>query len=285
MILVTGANSGSGYALIQKLTASGKPVRAMYRSAGDASKSQAKNTAIADFADRAALDRALEGVDAVFLICSPIPQLVDLELNVVAACRDHGIKHLVLHSALGAGVLDSSFPKWHRQVEQGLISSGVPYTILRPNTFSQNIVAFYSDSVKGQGAFYGSYGSSRISYIDVRDIAAVAAACFNSPAQIGKTHELNGPEAISCDELARKIAGIAGYEVRYVDLPESEMRKALDGMGMPAWQVQALLDLQRYYRDGIGGGDVDGLPQKISGSASITVDKYLAENRSAFLRK
>jgi len=236
--------------------------------------------AIADFADRASFAAALDGVDKVYLVCGPVPQLVDLESNAIEVCRERGIRHLVLNSALGAGHFNLSFPSWHAQVEGVLKRSGVPYTILRPNSFLQNIVAFYSSSIREQGAFYGSYGGARISYIDVRDIAAVIAAVLASELHLGKTYELNGPEAPTCNEVAGAISRRIGREVRYVDLPPAEMKKTMLALGMPEWQVDALLELQRYYREG-GGGETDWLVHNLIGREPITLDQYLRENASA----
>jgi len=67
------------------------------------------------------LGRALEGVDAVYLVCSPVRELVELEGNMVDACREAGVRHVVLNSALGAGDYPKSFPSWHRRVEDKLL--------------------------------------------------------------------------------------------------------------------------------------------------------------------
>ena len=95
MILVTGASGNVGNAVLRDLLQAGAPVRAMYRSTEEAAKAPAgANPVIADFADRASLDRALSGVEKVFLVCAPIPQLVELESNMVDACREHGVRHV-----------------------------------------------------------------------------------------------------------------------------------------------------------------------------------------------
>ena len=111
MILVTGASGSVGGAVLSELGKLGAPVRAMYRAQADASKAPAGvEQVIADFSDRPSLDRALKGIERVFLVCSPIPQLVELETSMVEACRANGIRHLVQNSALGAGETKASFP-------------------------------------------------------------------------------------------------------------------------------------------------------------------------------
>ena len=69
---------------------------------------------LADYADTQSLRKALDGVDSVYVVCSPIPQLVELESRMLDACKQAGVKHVVLNSALGAGDYPKSFPSWHR---------------------------------------------------------------------------------------------------------------------------------------------------------------------------
>ena len=180
----------------------------MYRNQEDSRKAPTGvSTVIADFSSKESMKDALVGVDAVYLVCSPIPALVELESNVIDACRQSGVQHLVLNSALGAADYPKSFPAWHRTVEDKLKASGLPFTILRPNSFMQNIVAYLAPSIRAQGAFFAAMGDTRISYLDLRDIAAVIAQVASSPAEhIGKTYELNGPEAVTYAELAQQIA-------------------------------------------------------------------------------
>ena len=184
MILITGASGNAGSAVLREVLKSGSGVRAMYRSKEEAAKvPQGATAVIADFADKPSLRRALEGVDTVYLVCSPVRELVELESNMIDACREAGVKHVVLSSALGAGDFAKSFPSWHRKVEDKLKASGMGYTILRPNGFMQNLVAFFAPSIRAQGAFYQSTGNAKISHIDLHDIAVAAANILRSPAQ------------------------------------------------------------------------------------------------------
>jgi len=192
-----------------------------------------------------------------------------------------GVKHIVLNSAMGAGDYAKSFPSWHRKVEDRLKSSGVSYTVLRPNSFHQNVLTYYAPSIRAQGVFYGSVGNARTSFLDVRDIAAVAAKALSGGAHSGKTYELNGPQALTYSELAAKIANHAGRPVQYVDIPAEAQRKAMLEQGMPEWQVTALLDLQNYYFIG-NGGNVDGVLQGLLGRAPIAMDQFLEEFATEF---
>src|SRR5713101_804369 len=282
MILITGASGTVGRAVLAEVARSGQKHRAMYRSKGEAAKAPAGTEAvIADFSEKASLAAALRGVESVYLVCSPIPDLAQLEGNAIEASEAAGVQRIVLNSALGAGDYGKSFPSWHRQVEDKLKATGMSYTILRPNGFLQNIVAYNAPSIRTQGAFYVAMSDAKVSYLDVGDIAVVAVKALHGGAHAGKTYELNGPEAISNGELAKRISKVAGRAVNYVDIPEAAQREAMLGLGMPEWQVTALLELQQYYKQG-GGAKTDSLLQTLIERPPVTLDQYLAANAREF---
>jgi uncharacterized protein YbjT (DUF2867 family) len=282
MILITGASGSVGKTVLREAIGKESKVRAMYRSKEEAAKAPAGcEPVLADFSDKQSLRAAMNGVTSVYLVCSPIPQLVELESNVVDVCKESGVKHVVLNSALGAGDYGKSFPSWHRKVEDKLKASGISYTILRPNGFLQNIVAFNAASIRTQGAFYVAMGDAKVSYLDVGDIAVVAVKVLQGGAHSGKTYELNGPEAVSNEELAKRISKVSGRKVSFVDIPEAAQRDAMLGLGMPEWQVTALLELQQYYKQG-GGAKTDGLLKSLLGREPVTLDQYLNANAREF---
>ncbi len=282
MILITGASGSVGKVVLQEAIQKASKVLAMYRSKEEAAKAPAGCEAVlADYADRQSLLKALNGVNSVYVVCSPIPQLVELESNMLDACREAGVKHVVLNSAMGAGDYGKSFPSWHRRVEDKLKGMGMTYTILRPNGFLQNIVVYNAPSIRAQGAFYAAMGEAKVSYLDVGDIAVVAVRALQAGVHTGKIYELNGPEAISNTELAKRISKVTGRAVNYVDIPEAAHREAMLGLGMPEWQVAALLELQQYYKQG-GGAKTDGLLKALIEREPVTLEQYLTANVREF---
>lgn len=284
MILITGASGSVGGPVLEEIRTSGAAFRAMYRNEEDARKAAPGVAAvIADFADKGSLRRALAGVDIVFLSCSPVRELVELESNVIDISKETGVKHVVLLSALGAEDYPKSFPSWHRAVEDKLKASGLGYTIFRPNSFLQNIRAYIAPSIRAQGAFYLAMGDAKLSFLDVRDIGgAIAKALLSPEAHAGKIYELNGPEAVSYGEVAARISRITAREVKYVNIPEAAQRKAMLDLGMPEWQVDALLDLQRYYTGG-QGAEVTGVLETLLGRPPVKLDAFLEEFKASFL--
>src|SRR6202021_4317128 len=95
MILVTGASGNAGGAVVNELLKSATPFRGMYRSQQDAAKAPpGVATVVADFSSMESMNRALTGIESVYLVCSPIPELVELESRVIDACQGSGVKHL-----------------------------------------------------------------------------------------------------------------------------------------------------------------------------------------------
>ena len=127
-------------------------------------------------------------------------------------------------------------------------------------------------------------GNARTSFIDVRDVAAVAARTLTSPGHAGKTYELNGPEALTYAEVAGKITRASGRTVQYVDIPVAQQKQAMLDQHMPDWQVTALLDLQAYYTGG-KGSDVDDVVSTVLGRAPAAMDQFLAEFAVSFVAK
>jgi uncharacterized protein YbjT (DUF2867 family) len=283
LFLISGASGNAGGAVLRAALEAGLPVTAMYRDRQDAAMApEGVPHVLADFADPASLRRALTGIERVYLVCGAIPQLVEYEGNMIEACREAGVGHVVLNSALGAGHFPKSFPAWHTEVETRLRASGLAFTVLRPNGFMQNIVTYDSASIRAQRAFYAAMGETRTSLVDVRDVGAVAAAVLGAPsAHQGKVYELNGPEAVTNAEIAARISRLVGHAVAFVDIPEEAQRQAMLGAGMPAWQVTAILELQEYYRTGACAG-VDSVIADIVGRPARTLDAFLAENKAAF---
>jgi len=284
MNLITGASGMVGSAVMEEACKAKLPIKAMYRNPDEAKRPGADvATVIADYADKESLRKTFDGIAAVYLVCSPMPQLAELESNAIEVCTEKRVGHVVLSSSLGAEDYPKSFPSWHRKVEEKLKASGLQYTILRPNSFMQNLLTAVAPSVRAKGAFHAAMGDAKVSYIDVQDIGAVVAKVLGGPqAHAGKTYELNGPEAFSDADVAARISRVTGRKVEFVDIPESTQRAAMLGQGMPEWLITALLDLQRYYTVEGKGGEVDDVLGRLLGRAPVMLDQFLERNKESF---
>jgi uncharacterized protein YbjT (DUF2867 family) len=281
MILITGASGNVGSQVLKQLSATGAKLRAMYRNQqAAASAPKGIEVAIADFAKPEELKQALRGVEKLFLLCAPVPELPQLEANAVDAAKSAGVKHIVKLSAIGAGEGAHTFARGHQAAERKLRESGIAYTFLRPNGFMENFL-LYTGTLQSQGAFYGSGSESPVSYIDVRDIAAVTAKALTSSGHENKIYELTGPEGLSNSDVAAKIGAAVGKPVKFVRVPEAQARQSMISTGMPEWTADAILDLQYFYDAGKAAA-VSKDVERVTGRKAISFDQFVRDFRDAF---
>jgi uncharacterized protein YbjT (DUF2867 family) len=258
MILVTGATGTNGRELVDELKTRRVPFRAMLRDATRRSVLPAGvDTVEGDFAKPETLARALDGIDHAFLVSPSAEQSAGLEKSFIAAAKNAGVAHVVKLSVIGADLHSTSrFQRFHREVEIELENSGMGWTNLRPNLFMQTTLS-YKPTIVSQNAIFGSVGNSSISTVDVRDIAAVAAVALTETGHQGKNYVITGPQALTHTEIAAHLSEALGKEVRYVDVPYSVIRDALLQMGIPAWQVEGIIELNDMYKRGEAAGVTD----------------------------
>lgn len=283
MILVTGASGTVGSEVLKQLREAGQPVRAAFRNPQKANDVKARGIdAVAfDFADRNAIANALKGVDKLFLLGATLPDQTQLEINVVEEAKKAGVKHIVKLSVFGAPAEEFTIARWHRPVEKAIEASGVTYTFLRPSGFMQNFVNYSGDTIRSQGAFYGSGKDSRIAVVDVRDIAAVAVKAFTESGHENKAYELTGPEALTNAEIASKLSAAIGKPVNYVDIPIDALRAGATSSGMPDFYVDALVDLEKYYLAG-KAAQLSGNVEKVTGRKPRNFDDFARDYAGAF---
>lgn len=279
MILVTGASGMVGSQLVKQLNATGTKFRVMLREQSDKAPAGAE-VAIADFSDAATLRAAMRGVERVFLLCAPVPNLAELEGNAIDAAKASGVKHIVKLSVIGAADAAHMFAKPHHEVEEKLKKSGIGWALLRCNGFMQNFLQF-AGTIKSQNAFYSAGEESKASWVDVRDIAAVAAKALTSSGHDGKTYEITGPEALSYDEVAKKFSSALGRPIKYVAITPEQQGAALRQAGLPQYTVDAILDLMRYYDAG-HAEQVSPDVEHVTGRKATSFDQFARDFGAAF---
>ncbi|MBM7774321.1 uncharacterized protein YbjT (DUF2867 family) [Actinokineospora baliensis] len=231
-ILVTGATGTIGRHLVRRV---GDDVIAFVR---DKAKGHALGCryVVGAFTDHDSLARAMRGVDRVFLNgAGAVPgeqPMIPHQRAVIDAAAEAGVEHVVKlsvwHARIGGKLAEGA----HGVIEEYLKASGLPWTILQPNGFMQNYSTGTAVATEG-GHLIGSYGDSRVSYVDCEDIAASAAAVLANP-QPDRTFVLTGPEALTHSEIADKLSTVVGREIRYIDLPPTEFANRLTAAGLPA---------------------------------------------------
>jgi uncharacterized protein YbjT (DUF2867 family) len=261
----------------------GQKVRALVRNPSEAAKLKGPNVelALGDFDRPETLDAALRGVDQAFLLTPVAERFVQWQKDFIEAARRAGVKHLVKFSGMGAGAdTKAELLRLHHQTDVVLRNSGMPFTILQPNSFHQNALSFAA-TIKAQSKFYLPLKSAPQSTVDIRDISAVAARIFTSSGHEGKTYVITGPEALTFQQVAEALSSLLGRKLEYVDVPLSVAADGMRKSGMPEWNVRAVSELLGYFASGAAATVTDTIP-RLLGRPAVSFEQFAKDNRAAF---
>jgi uncharacterized protein YbjT (DUF2867 family) len=144
----------------------------------------------------------------------------------------------------------------------------------------QGFLAFQA-TIANQGRFFAPIGDARVSAVDVRDIALVAAAVLTQPGHLGKTYTITGPAAVTHAEIAQAIAEAIGRDVTFVDVAPEDFAGALAGFGVPPWQVEGLVEDYAHSARG-EASEVHHTVREIAGRDPRDVSAFARDYASAF---
>jgi uncharacterized protein YbjT (DUF2867 family) len=226
-VLVTGARGRIARSLITRLTSAGTPVRA-------ASSHPGPGEVLLDLRTGEGLEQALDGVDRALLYTQP----TGIEAFLKAA---QGVRHIVQVSS--SSVLDrgsSSIAERHGVVEDALLASGLPVTVLRPGAFATNTVR-WAEPIRSTSTVEFAYPDAQYSPIHEDDIAAVAQAVLDAGSHVGEALTLTGPESLS---YRQQVAILAEVLDRPIAVAEISRARALETRPafIPAEVMAELLD-------------------------------------------
>ncbi|MFE4108641.1 SDR family oxidoreductase [Almyronema epifaneia] len=260
-ILVTGATGSNGTEIVKRLSAQNTQVRAMVRNPDRAKEIALPNVELVEgnFDRPETLLEALTEVDRAFLLTNSTEHAEAQQLAFVDAARQSSVKHIVKLSQFAADAHSPvRFLRYHAAVEAAIQASGMTYTFLRPNLFMQGLLGFRS-TITSQNAFYAAIGDAKVSVVDVRDIADVAVAALTEAGHEGKIYDLTGSQALTHTEMAEYLSAALKRQIAFVDIPPEQMREAMVGLGMPAWQADGLIEDYAHYRRNEAAAIVSGI--------------------------
>lgn len=282
MICVTGAGGTVGGEVVKQLEGAKTPFRAAYFSEQKASAARSRgiDAVTIDYNRPETLEAAFRGCEKLFLLGPNVQNQTELELNAVEAAKMVGVRHIVKLSVLGADQEEFLLAKIHRPVENAIQSSGIAWTMLRPNGFMQNVVTYMSDTIKSEGVFYSASGEAKISHVDVRDLAAVAVKAIREPGHEGKVYSLSGPEALTYDYIANELSNVLGRTISHINLSPSDLKNGMLAAGTPEWYADMLLDLEHHYREQ-RAGMITGDIKEVIGRDPIKFEQYARDYASS----
>jgi uncharacterized protein YbjT (DUF2867 family) len=287
-VLVTGATGKTGRRLVPLLAGRGVTVRAATRDPD--TMIQDAQTVRFDWRDPRTYAPALDGVDAVYLVSSHhSDDTVDPSDQVAAfvqAAAEAGVRRIVQLSAFGVDQAPGDMPL--RRTERVVETSGLEYTILRPSAFMENFSekhwARFVDNIRDRSELPMPGGSVRMSFVSVRDIAAVAAIALTEDGHAGRGYTLTGPQALSWAEVAGHATAAAGRPVRYVETDADWIRRhLLDGGASPEF-ADHVAELTTSSVGGDFMAAVTGHVQAVTGRAPIAFAGYARTAAPAWRR-
>ncbi len=274
-ILVIGASGNVGSELARLLAAAGHTVRrATSRTPSEPDQVQL------DAATGQGLAAAFAGADAAFLLAPPghADQFTVLKplIDAAAAAR---VGKVVLMSAMGANA-DDNAPL--RKAELHLQASGPAWNVIRPNWFMQNFNTFWLHGIQTQNTIALPVGNAKGSFIDARDIAAVAARLLTTHDLDQRDFDLTGAQALDHDQVAAMLSRETGRAIGFQDIPPQAMLQGLLGAGLPADYAQFLVTILGFFKAGYSERITDSV-QFITGQAPRSFEAYAHDHRAAWL--
>ena len=277
-ILVTGGTGTIGRSLLKELADRGEGVRALTRNPPSEPDLPDVEWIEGDLSEPDEAAPHFEDVDRFFLLTGNGEGLVPLQKNAIELAVDAGVSRIVKLSALGASDHSNSvIGVWHWVVEQFLRDAGIPWTILRPHVFMQNILD-QEAAIRGEGIIRSPAGDASIPMVDTRDVAAVAAVVLTEDGHDGKRYTLTGPEPVSWTEVAATLTRTLQRPVEYRAESEPEAFARLHDAGLPAWHIGAQLALAEYQRRGGGTGIVTDTIQRLTGSPPRGIEDFIRDH-------
>lgn len=285
-ILVCGATGNIGRELVRRLAERGAEVTAGVTSEDKGGKfvERGIKAEVLNYGDPASLLQAMSGKERVFLIQPFREEMRRWGMAAVAAAKAAGVGFIVCSSGLLADTeAHYRLGKIHGAIDAEVAQTGIPFAILRPNTFMQNYAQRHAQTIREEGFFALPEADARRSAIDVRDIAAAAAEILLKPGEHeGKTYLLTGPEALSNFDVAAVLSEILGRTVTYKPLSEEQARENWLAAGWPEWSVDMALGLERQVREGVTAL-VTGAVRHLTGRDPIPFRQFAKDYRKSWM--
>ncbi|WDF33577.1 SDR family oxidoreductase [Arthrobacter agilis] len=279
-IVITGATGHLGRQVVEQLLARGVDPSTVVAGGRNAEALAALaglgvRTAHIDYADPSTLEDAFVGAEKVLLISgSEVGKRSVQHKAVIDAARRVGAS-LVYTSAPKASTSALVLAPEHKATEGLLEGSGLTYTVLRNNWYTEN----YDDTIRqatATGTILTSAGSGRVASATRRDYAEAAAVVLLSDEYAGEILELGGDEPWSVDELATAVADVYGNNVTVNQVSTDEHVAALKGFGLDEDTAGFVAALDANIADGLLA-ESDGTLSRIIGRPTTPLTQYVGE--------
>jgi uncharacterized protein YbjT (DUF2867 family) len=285
-ILITGATGNISSGILSNLEATGHKLRALVRNPekAEALGKRGMDVRIGDLEKPWTLGPVFEGADTVWLLTPPGPRAPEQSSNGLWAARQAGATHIVRMSAVNAAFNAPTInSRLHALSDAEVAASGIPYTILKPHFFAQNLM-MSAGSVAQEGTMYMAMGEGKLGIIDSRDISDFAAHVLTHAGHEGKTYTLTGPASMNLHQVAEAVGKGIGKPVKYIPVPVEAAQQAMTRNGLDPWMVNFMTDYLNAYS--ANWGDLaTGDFQAVTGKAPRSIEQFARDFAAAFGKK
>lgn len=278
-ILVIGGTGTVGSEVVRQLAARGEDLRVLVRSEQKKqSLPKGARGLIGDLNDRESLQRAMQGVEKLFLL-TPLSENEGKEgINAVEAAKAAGVRHIVYMSVHDVSKLpEAPHFKSKIDIQAAIEKSGIPYTFIMPNNFFQNDY-WFKQVLLDYSVYPQPFGDAGLSRVDSRDISEAVVNALTQRGHEGKRYALVGPDILTAKGTASSWSHALGKEIRYGgnDL-ENWAQQAKQGM--PGWLVDDLKIMYGYFqRQGLKASQDDlAQTRKILGKEPRRFEDFVRE--------
>lgn len=274
LILIVGGSGSVGSEISKILTKAGHAVRTTTSKTPNSATQVKVNLLTGE-----GLTQAFEGVERAFFL-SPAGYADQYQTlsPLIQEAKRRGLKKVVLMTAMGANAVETA-PM--RRAELDLEKSGLAYNIIRPNWFLQNFHTFWVHGINTQGQILVPGGEAKVSFIDTRDIAAVAAKLLVDDSRNNRDFDLTGGEAVTHAEVAAALSHATGKKVGYTSVDPVPFKAGLLQAGLPEDYSDFLLMIFGFLREGYSAR-VTSSVSDILGRQPIRLEQYAQDFRQAW---
>jgi uncharacterized protein YbjT (DUF2867 family) len=234
---------------------------------------------VGELANDETMRRAMSGAGVAFLAVGSSPAQVELEKQVIDAAQDASLGHLVkLSAALAAHDAVSSVLRVHAEIEDHLVMSGVPHTLVSPTSFME-LSLIDAASIREVDRWVGTAPDGVNSLIDSQDVVDVVVEVLRDPSKRGGTHILTGSEALTWPDVARAMSAVTGRTITYEAISASARRDQLRSAGLPDWRVDLLLGIDELNRHSVYAIPNDRV-WELAGHPARRIDDFLRRHHA-----
>lgn len=217
-ILIVGGTGQLGQRLVRRLAAGGVTPRVLVRTSDKARAiASTAEPVIGDLMAPATLREAFAGVERVFIVAPPTPDMETLERNAIDAALAAGARRIVYLSNFAAKEGSDLRPNHIHGLHERIISErSTEWTVLGPTRYMTNF-PFNWSSVLRDGVLLEMGGSGVMTCIDPEDVAEIAVRTLTEDGHHAQTYRLTSEDTFTAASLANFLSTQLGRDVRAPD--------------------------------------------------------------------